>query len=355
MLRVAPLRRRRSSRRAARRDRLAYEDLLAGLSPRGPSAGPGETPAEVRAEVLADASLGGEAAGHATLVLDTLERARFARPSDRPGRCGRDARARRRDPCAGADAPPIARPRGSLRACVEASSAPRGRRRRPRSRDPRGRIAIRAQGERLPPALGASIARRSIARSRRSRPRPRSCSTPSRGSWRERGAAPAIGGFPFDPAPGDMRAMADAVADALVGMDRRSRGRAGRRDRGSARARPATRGGAAGGGTRRLRAVLDDALTRRAARSSTPARVPRLHPRRRSLHGRARGVPRARAEPLRRAVAAEPRHRAARGERDAVALRTVRVPRSDGAGRADDRRVDGEPLRGRDGATHAAG
>ena len=98
---------------------------------------------------------------------------------------------------------------------------------------------------------------------------------------------------------------------------------------------------------------------RRGARGGAPhlrvqrPRLPRLHPGWRALHRRAGGVPRAGAEPLRRAVAAEPGDRAARGERDAVALRTVRVPRGDVAGRAHDRGVAGEPLGGRDGAAHA--
>jgi hypothetical protein len=63
----------------------AYEDLLGALAAAGHPPDPAKTPAEVRAEVLADASLGSEATGHATLVLETFERARFARPSDRPG------------------------------------------------------------------------------------------------------------------------------------------------------------------------------------------------------------------------------------------------------------------------------
>ena len=62
----------------------AYEDLLGALAAAGHPPDPAKTPAEVRAEVLADPTLGGEAAGHATLVLDTFERARFARPIDRP-------------------------------------------------------------------------------------------------------------------------------------------------------------------------------------------------------------------------------------------------------------------------------
>ena len=79
--------RRRQPRRTEPPDAIAraYEDLLGALAAAGHPPDPAKTPAEVRAEVLADASLGGEAAGHATLVLDTFERARFARPLDRPG------------------------------------------------------------------------------------------------------------------------------------------------------------------------------------------------------------------------------------------------------------------------------
>jgi len=62
----------------------AYEDILVALAVAGHPPDPAKTPAEVRAEVLADATLEGEAAEHATLVLETFERARFARPIDRP-------------------------------------------------------------------------------------------------------------------------------------------------------------------------------------------------------------------------------------------------------------------------------
>ena len=63
----------------------AYEDLLAALAAAGHEPDRAKTPAEVRAEVIDDPRLAGEAADHASLVLDTLERARFARPVDRPG------------------------------------------------------------------------------------------------------------------------------------------------------------------------------------------------------------------------------------------------------------------------------
>jgi hypothetical protein len=78
--------RRRRPRRSEPPDAIAraYEDLVGALAAAGHPPDPAKTPAEVRAEVLADASLGSEAAGHATLVLDTVERARFARPADRP-------------------------------------------------------------------------------------------------------------------------------------------------------------------------------------------------------------------------------------------------------------------------------
>ena len=86
-------------------------------------------------------------------------------------------------------------------------------------------------------------------------------------------------------------------------------------------------------GTRDFDRVLADALdaARRTFEYSGPG-LPRLHPRRWSLHGRAGGVPRAGTESIRRALAAEPRDRAVGGERDAVALRTVRFPRCDVAG-----------------------
>jgi transglutaminase-like putative cysteine protease len=81
------LRRRRRRTRAASVDAIdaAYEDLLTALAAAGHPPDPAKTPAEVRAEVVADQRLAGEAADDASLVLDTLERARFSRPSDRPG------------------------------------------------------------------------------------------------------------------------------------------------------------------------------------------------------------------------------------------------------------------------------
>ena len=77
----------RRPRRAAPPDAIAaaYEELLLALAAAGHAPDPSKTPSEVRAEVLADGSLAGEAAAHASLVVDTLERARFARPGDRPG------------------------------------------------------------------------------------------------------------------------------------------------------------------------------------------------------------------------------------------------------------------------------
>ena len=168
--------------------------------------------------------------------------------------------------------------------------------------------------------------------------------------------AEVLGGFPFDPAPGEMRAMADAVAEALIAWIGGLEDAPANATEGAVGGCPATRRGAARGWHQGLQARARRCARRGAAhlRVLRP-RVPRLHPGGRTLHGRARGVPRAGAEPLRRALAAEPGNRAARGERDALALRTVRVPRCDGAGCADDRRVAGEPLRRRDGAAHAAG
>jgi len=84
---VVWLRRRRRPTRAAPVDAIdaAYEDLLAALAAAGHPPDRAKTPAEVRAQVKADQRLAGEAADYASLVLDTLERARFARPTDRPG------------------------------------------------------------------------------------------------------------------------------------------------------------------------------------------------------------------------------------------------------------------------------
>jgi hypothetical protein len=81
------LRRRRRRTRVVPLDAIdsAYLELLAALAAAGHEPDRAKTPSEVRAEVIDDPRLAGEAAGHATLVLDTLERARFARPVDRPG------------------------------------------------------------------------------------------------------------------------------------------------------------------------------------------------------------------------------------------------------------------------------
>ena len=195
------------------------------------------------------------------------------RASDRsPRRCGRDARARRRDPRARADASPLARPRGSLRTCVGASSASERAQTSSRTRVPRGRFAVRAQGERLPPTRRPSIATRSIERSRRSRPRPRSCSTPSRGSWRARGARRGTRRVPLRSGAGEMRAMADAVAEALIELQSAvSRTHPRTRPRGrwrlpgdSPRCRPRLAPGTSG-------ACSTMRSTRRGAPSSTPA------------------------------------------------------------------------------------
>ena len=85
------------------------------------------------------------------------------------------------------------------------------------------------------------------------------------------------------------------------------------------------------------------------------ARVPRLHPRRRSVHGRARGVPGASAQSVRRLVAAEPGDRPDRRERDPVDVLALRLPGRDVAGPPHDRRFARQPLRVRDRATREAG
>jgi transglutaminase-like putative cysteine protease len=63
----------------------AHEELLAALAAAGHPPDPAQTPAEVQALVVRDEALAGEAAASAAFVLETVERARFARPSDRPG------------------------------------------------------------------------------------------------------------------------------------------------------------------------------------------------------------------------------------------------------------------------------
>jgi hypothetical protein len=80
------VRRRRRRRPPAPIDTIAeaHGELLAALAAAGHAPDPARTPAEVLATVTADRRLAGEAAAHATLVLETVERARFARPADRP-------------------------------------------------------------------------------------------------------------------------------------------------------------------------------------------------------------------------------------------------------------------------------
>ena len=80
------LRRRRRARRTAPLDAIgaAYEELLEALATAGHPPDPSKTPAEVDRAVAADGRLAGEAASQASLVLTTVERARFARPPDRP-------------------------------------------------------------------------------------------------------------------------------------------------------------------------------------------------------------------------------------------------------------------------------
>ncbi len=62
----------------------AHEELLAALDAMGHPPDPSRTPAEVLAIVSGDPRLAGEASDHATTVLGSVERARFARPVDRP-------------------------------------------------------------------------------------------------------------------------------------------------------------------------------------------------------------------------------------------------------------------------------
>jgi hypothetical protein len=78
---------RRRRRRALPVDTIAaaHEELLAALATAGHPPDRAQTPAEVRAIVSRDEALAGEAAAYASFVLETVERARFARPSDRPG------------------------------------------------------------------------------------------------------------------------------------------------------------------------------------------------------------------------------------------------------------------------------
>ena len=83
-------------------------------------------------------------------------------------------------------------------------------------------------------------------------------------------------------------------------------------------------------------------------------RLPRVHPRRRALHGGARRVPGAGPQPLRRPVAAEPGDGPAGGERHPVALLAVRLP-GGVAGPADHGRLDGDARGDGHGPAHAAG
>jgi transglutaminase-like putative cysteine protease len=77
-------------RRRGRRDppidtiAAAHEELVAALVSTGHQRDPAQTPAETAALVWSDPRLAGEAATLATAVLRSVERARFARPADRP-------------------------------------------------------------------------------------------------------------------------------------------------------------------------------------------------------------------------------------------------------------------------------
>jgi hypothetical protein len=78
--------RRRRRRRTPPVDTIAaaHEELMAALEAMGHAPDPSRTPAEVLESVSEDASLGSEAVDHVTVVLRSVERARFARPGDRP-------------------------------------------------------------------------------------------------------------------------------------------------------------------------------------------------------------------------------------------------------------------------------
>jgi transglutaminase-like putative cysteine protease len=84
---VATLLLRRRRRRTPPVDTIeaAHAELLAALATAGHPPDRAQTPAEVRAILSRDEALAGEAARYASSVLETVERARFARPSDRPG------------------------------------------------------------------------------------------------------------------------------------------------------------------------------------------------------------------------------------------------------------------------------
>lgn len=80
------LRRRRPLRRDPPIDTIAaaHEELVAALAAVGHPPDPSRTPAETLATVTSDPGLVGEATEHATIVLGSVERARFAKPGDRP-------------------------------------------------------------------------------------------------------------------------------------------------------------------------------------------------------------------------------------------------------------------------------
>ena len=80
------VRRRRRLRRDPPIDTIAaaHEELIAALATMGHPPDPSRTPAETLATVASDPKLGGEATEHASIVLGSVERARFANPDDRP-------------------------------------------------------------------------------------------------------------------------------------------------------------------------------------------------------------------------------------------------------------------------------
>ena len=83
---VAAGRRRRRARDPGPPDDVgrAFEELVAALGHAGHPRAPSATPREYLAEVNADDALDGETRTHASLVIATLERERFAPPGDRP-------------------------------------------------------------------------------------------------------------------------------------------------------------------------------------------------------------------------------------------------------------------------------
>jgi protein-glutamine gamma-glutamyltransferase len=78
--------RRRRHRRAPPVDTIAaaHEELVIALDAMGHPPDPSKTPAEVLEAVAGDPGVGTEAVDHVTVVLRSVERARFARPGDRP-------------------------------------------------------------------------------------------------------------------------------------------------------------------------------------------------------------------------------------------------------------------------------